>query len=147
MPVKPIPEGYHSVTPYLVVNGADRLIAFLKQAFGAQEIERFQGPNGTIMHAEVKIGDSIIMLGEANERFQARPANLYVYVPDTDAIYHRAVESGATSIMEPANQFYGDRNAGISDPTGNFWWIGTHVEDVSREEMEKRARKAAERAA
>ncbi len=147
MPVKPIPEGYHSVTPYLVVNGADRLIAFLKQAFGAQEIERFQGPNGTIMHAEVKIGDSIIMLGEANEKFQARPANLYVYVPDTDAIYRRAVESGATSIMEPANQFYGDRNAGISDPTGNFWWIGTHVEDVSREEMEKRARKAAERAA
>ncbi len=147
MPVKPIPEGYHSVTPVLTVHGADRLIEFLKQAFGAVELERFQGPNGIIMHAEVKIGDSIIMLGEANERFQARPANLYVYVEDTDAIYRRALQSGANSVMEPANQFYGDRNAGVSDPTGNFWWIGTHIEDVSREELEKRARKTFDKAA
>jgi PhnB protein len=140
MPVKPIPEGYHNVTPYLTAKGVDRLIEFLKRAFGAEEKERFQGPNGVIMHAEVKIGDSIIMLGEANEQWQARPANLYLYVNDTDTTYRRAVETGATSLMEPSDQFYGDRNAGITDPAGNFWWIATHVEDVSREEMERRAK-------
>jgi PhnB protein len=140
MPVKPIPEGYHNVTPYLTVKGANRLIEFLKRAFGAEEKERFQQPDGTIMHAELKIGDSIIMLGEANEKWEARPANLYLYVTDTDTTYRRAVETGATSVMEPSDQFYGDRNAGISDPAGNFWWIATHVEDVSREEMERRAK-------
>jgi uncharacterized glyoxalase superfamily protein PhnB len=147
MPVKPIPEGYHSVTPYLTVHGADRLIEFLKGAFGAEEKERFQRPDGTIMHAELKIGDSIIMLAEANEQWQARPTNLYLYVNDTDSIYRRAVQTGATSLMEPSDQFYGDRNAGISDPAGNFWWIGTHVEDVSREEMERRARAQAQKVA
>ena len=140
MPVKPIPEGYHTVTPYLVVNQAGRVIDFLKQAFGAEESERFLRADGTIMHAELKIGDSMIMLGEANEQWPARPAALYIYVPDTDAAYRRAIEAGAASLMEPADQFYGDRNAGVSDAAGNIWWIGTHVEDVSREEMERRAK-------
>ncbi len=140
MAVKPIPEGYHSVTPCLVVRGADRVIEFLKQAFGAQEIDRFAAPDGRIMHAEVKIGDSMIMLGEASEQFPAQPAALCLYVPDTDVVYRRALEAGARSLREPADQFYGDRSAGVADPSGNSWWIATHVEDVSREEMERRAK-------
>ncbi len=140
MAVNPIPEGYHSVTPYLVVNGAGRLIDFLKQAFGAEERGRFLAPNGSIMHAEVKVGDSIIMLGDANEQVPARPAGLCLYVPDTDAIYRRAISAGATSLRGPEDQFYGDRSAGVTDPTGNTWWINTHVEDVSAKEMERRAK-------
>ncbi len=147
MSARPIPEGSHSITPYLIVRGADRLIEFLKQTFGAEERERFLGPNGTIMHAEVKIGDSLVMLAEANERWPERPTNLYVYVPDTDAVYRRSLESGARSVMEPADQFYGDRNAGVTDPSGNTWWIATHVEDVSREEIERRHRERAKQAA
>ncbi len=147
MAVKPVPEGYHSVTPYLTVRGADQLIEFLKQAFGGKEKERHMRPDGTIMHAEVTIGDSIIMLGEANQQWQPRPASLYLYVEDTDGTYRRALDLGATSVMEPADQFYGDRNAGISDPSGNLWWIATHVEDVSNEELEKRAKAQAQKVA
>lgn len=139
MPVKPIPEGYHSVTPYLVVPGAGRLIEFLKEAFKAEEVERMSQPDGTVMHAEVRIGDSIIMMGESSDKFPAMPAAIYLYVPDVDAVYKRALAAGAASTMEPANQFYGDRNAGVKDPSGNLWWIATHVEDVPREEMAKRA--------
>ncbi|HSB15690.1 MAG TPA: VOC family protein [Bryobacteraceae bacterium] len=139
MPVKPIPEGYHTVTPYLVVPGAGRLIEFLKEAFKAEEVERMSQPDGTVMHAEVRIGDSIIMMGESSDKFPAMPAAIYVYVPDVDAVYKRALAAGAASTMEPANQFYGDRNAGVKDPSGNLWWIATHVEDVPREEMAKRA--------
>jgi uncharacterized glyoxalase superfamily protein PhnB len=140
MAVKPIPDGYHSVTPYLVVKGADNLLGFVKQAFDAVEVhECMRRPDGTIQHAEVRIGDSVVMLGEASGRWAPRPSTLYLYVHDTDAIYRRALEAGATSLMEPANQFYGDRNAGIQDPSGNFWWIATHVEDVSPEEMKRRA--------
>lgn len=139
MPVKPIPEGYHSVTPYLVAPGAGRLIEFLKEAFKAEEVERMSQPDGTVMHAEVRIGDSIIMMGESSDKFPAMPAAIYLYVPDVDAVYKRALAAGAASTMEPANQFYGDRNAGVKDPSGNLWWIATHVEDVPREEMAKRA--------
>lgn len=139
MPVKPIPEGYHSVTPYLVVPGAGRLIEFLKEAFKAEEVERMSQPDGTVLHAEVRIGDSIIMMGEASDKFPAMPAAIYLYIPDVDAVYKRALAAGAASTMEPANQFYGDRNAGVKDPSGNLWWIATHVEDVPREEMAKRA--------
>lgn len=139
MPVKPIPEGYHSVTPYLVVPGAGRLIEFLKEAFKAEEVERMSQPDGTVLHAEVRIGDSIIMMGESSDKFPAMPAAIYLYVPDVDAVYKRALAAGAASTMEPANQFYGDRNAGVKDPSGNLWWIATHVEDVPREEMAKRA--------
>ncbi len=141
MPVQPIPEGYHNVTPYLMVRGADRLIEFLKQAFGAEERgERFRRPDGTIMHAEVKIGDSVVMLGEANEQFPAQPTALCLYVTDTDTTYRRAMDAGGTSLREPEDQFYGDRSAGVADPSGNTWWIATHVEDVSREEMERRVK-------
>jgi PhnB protein len=139
MAVKPIPEGYHSVTPYLAVEGADKLLEFVKRAFDAADRECMRRPDGTIHHAEVKIGDSIVMLAEASGQWKPRPSTLYLYVNDTDETYRRAIEAGATSLMEPANQFYGDRNAGVQDPSGNFWWIATHLEDVSPEEMQRRA--------
>jgi uncharacterized glyoxalase superfamily protein PhnB len=140
MPVKPIPDGYHTVTPYLAVPGAAKLIEFVQQTFDAVQVQEcMKRPDGTVMHAEVKIGDSMVMIGEPTGQWPAMPAALYVYVPDTDAIYRRALKAGATSIMEPADQFYGDRNAGVKDPCGNVWWIGTHMEDVSPAEMERRA--------
>ena len=94
------------------------------------------------MHAEVKLGDSFIMMGEPMGEFKAMPASLYLYVPDTDATYARVIKAGGTSIMEPADQFYGDRNAGVKDTSGNHWWIGTHIEDVSPDELSKRAEAA-----
>jgi uncharacterized glyoxalase superfamily protein PhnB len=100
-------------------------------------------PDGTIMHVEVRIGDSKVMMGEPTGQFQPMPAMLYVYVKDTDATYLSAMRAGATSLMEPADQFYGDRNAGVEDPCGNRWWIATHKEDVPAEEMARRARQAA----
>jgi PhnB protein len=139
MPVKPIPEGYHSVTPYLAVEGADTLLEFVKRAFDAEVHECMRRPDGTIQHAEVKIGDSIVMLGEATDRWKPMPSTLYLYVNDADATYRRALAASATSVMEPATQFYGDRNAGVQDPTGNYWWIATHVEDVPPDELKRRA--------
>lgn len=140
MAVKPIPDGYHSVTPYLVVHGAATLLTFLKQAFDAQERHPpMQRPDGTIMHAEVQIGDSIVMLGEPMGECIPLPGSLYVYVSDADAVYQQALRAGATSLMPPADQFYGDRNAGVKDPVGNHWWIATHQEDVPPEEMATRA--------
>jgi uncharacterized glyoxalase superfamily protein PhnB len=140
MAVKPKPDGYHSVTPYLAVEGAERLLDFLKRAFDAADPhECMRRPDGSIQHAEVKIGDSIVMLADARGQWQPRPSILYLYVDDTDATYRRALEAGATSLMEPATQFYGDRNAGVQDPSGNYWWIATHLEDVSPEELKRRA--------
>src|SRR4051812_5751093 len=124
MAVKPIPEGFHNVTPYMIVDGADKFIDFVKKAFGAQELFRMAQPDGRIGHAEVKIGDSPIMLSDASEKFQAMPCGVYVYVNDCDATYKAAVQAGGVSVMEPANQFYGDRGAGVKDQWGNFWWIG-----------------------
>lgn len=140
MAVKPIPEGYHTVTPYLVVPGAAKLIEFLRHVFDAQEIERMARPDGTVMHAEVRIGDSVVMMGEASGEKPAMPAMLYLYVKDCDATYKRALQAGAISVMEPADQFYGDRNAAVKDASGNQWWMATHVEDVPPEEMARRAR-------
>src|SRR5688500_18311957 len=114
MAVKPIPDGYHSVTPYLGVQGATKLFDFLKRAFDAQEIHNLRQPDGTIMHAEVKIGDSVVMMGEAMGECTPMPGTLYLYVNDADAVYQRALQAGATSTMEPADQFYGDRSAGVT---------------------------------
>lgn len=147
MPVNYIPEGLQSVIPYVIVDDASRLIDFLKNTFGAEETLRHLRPDGTIMHAEVKIGGCGIMLGDATEQWKAQPVSLYVYVPDTDAAYKRALQHGAKSLNEPADQFYGDRNAGVKDPLGNTWWIGTHIEDVSKEELEKRMKQATHKAA
>lgn len=136
--VKPIPDGYHTVTPYLKVEGVAELIDFLKRAFEAVETERLPGPDGKVGHAEVRIGDSVVMMGEAGDG-NPMPAMIYLYVSDTDAAYKRALEAGATSLMEPADQFYGDRNGGVQDPFGNIWWVATRKEDVSAEELRRRA--------
>jgi PhnB protein len=139
MAVRAIPEGFHSVTPYMTIQGVAKLIDFLKQAFEAEEIERMTGPNGAVGHAQLRIGDSMVMMGEAASPEKAMPCAMYLYVNDTDASYKRAIAAGASSIMAPADQFYGDRNAGVKDPSGNFWWIATHVEDVAPEELARRA--------
>ena len=142
MAVKPIPDNYHTVTPYIIIKGAAQLIDFIKQAFDGKELERMAGLDGKIMHAQVKIGDSIIMMGEASGQWEPKPGSLYLYVADTDVTYQKALKAGATSVMEPANQFYGDRNAGVKDPLGNFWWIATHIEDIPPEDLKKRAEAA-----
>ncbi|MBP1150607.1 MULTISPECIES: VOC family protein [Methylocaldum] len=139
MTVKPIPDGFHTVTPFVVVEGVPRLIEFLKTAFGAIECIRIHDAEGRVMHAEVKIGDSIVMMGEAMERRPCIPALLHLYVPDTDATYRAALDAGATSFMAPGDQFWGDRMAGVQDPAGNHWLIATHVEDVEPSEIARRA--------
>lgn len=138
MTVRPIPEGYHSVTPYLVVQGAAKLIDFLKEAFGADETFRMPQPGGTIAHAEVRIGDSIVMMGEAGGEFGPMPAMIHLYVEDADAVYKRALGAGATSVREPKDEFYGDRSGGVKDPFGNQWFIATHKEDVAPDELARR---------
>jgi len=143
MTVKPIPDGYHSVTPYLVVQGVDKLIDFLKKTFDAKEKLRHQRPDGTTAHAEVTIGDSVIMMGDASEQWKAMAAGLYVYVNDVDTTYKRALQAGAKSISEPTDHIYGDRGAGVVDPFGITWWIGTHKEDISPEEVSRRAKSQA----
>ena len=138
--VKPVPEGYHSITPYLTVPGLAKTIEFMKQAFGAEVRELMHGPGGSIMHGEVKIGDSIVMMGEPrpDSPYAARPCNLYLYVPNVDEVYARAIQAGGKSLREPTDEFYGDRSSGVEDPSGNYWWVGTHIEDVSMEEINRR---------
>lgn len=139
-PVKPIPKGFHTVTPYVVADGAERVIRFAKSAFQASlAYEPLMRPDGKVAHAELRIGDSTMMLSDASERAPAAPVMLYVYVPDVDAVYRSALQAGAMSFMQPALQFYGDRSGGVVDPAGNRWFIGTHVEDVSPTELKKRA--------
>jgi PhnB protein len=131
-----IPSVYHSVTPYLTVQGVEQLIDFLKQVFDAQERERITRPDGTIGHAEVRIDGSVVMLSEASDDWKPMPSALYVYVPDTDATYQRALQAGATSLMEPADQFYGDRTYRCRDLEGHFWTVGAPIRTVSVEEAE-----------
>lgn len=140
MGVKPIPDGFHTVTPYLVCEKSTELIGFLKAAFDAVEISRVTDSDGRVMNAEIKIGNSMMMLADSRENFLPTPSSFYLYVLDTDSVYQKALKAGATSILEPADQFYGDRNAGVQDNLGNKWWIATHIEDVSLEEVEKRAK-------
>ncbi len=146
MAVKPIPEGYHSVTPYLTVKGAAKALEFYKRSFGATEVMRMDGPNGTISHAEIKIGDSHVMLSDefpekgmrSPESYGGTPVGIMIYVPDVDGVHGKAVANGAKVEQAPENQFYGDRSSCVVDPFGHRWFISTHVEDVSMEEMEKR---------
>ncbi len=128
--VKPIPEGYHTVTPYLVVPGVAKLIEFTKEAFGAAEVRVFKRPDGSVMHAEIKIGDSLIMMGEAGPGGKHFPGMLHLYMEEVDAVYQRAIRAGATLVREPADQPHGDRMAGVEDAFGNQWWIATHIQDV-----------------
>jgi len=142
MPIKAKPDGYHSVTPYLVVDGAARLIDFLQQTFDAKEVERFAAPGNRVGHAELRIGDSLVMLGDAHGEHKAMQAMLYVYVEDVDATFQRAVAAGGTSVQPPTDHFYGDRSGGVKDPCGNVWYIATHIEDVSPAELKRRAQAA-----
>jgi uncharacterized glyoxalase superfamily protein PhnB len=127
----PLPEGYHSVNPYIVVERAEGLIQFLVEVFGGEEIERELRSDGRIEHGEVRIGDSIVMLSEATERYPARPCVQFVYVDDVDATYRAALAAGATSILEPADQSWGDRVGGVHDPFDNRWWVATHLRPFS----------------
>ena len=141
--VKPIPDGFHTITPYLIVDGAEKIIGFMQKAFGAEYThEPTKRPDGKIMHATLKIGDSMVMISDSSEQAKAMPSMLYLYVPNADASYQQALKAGATSIMEPANQFYGDRGAAVKDAAGNSWFFGTHIEDVAPAEIKKRRRRA-----
>lgn len=145
--VKPIPEGYHSVTPYLIVKDAVRALAFYAEAFGATEVMRFMQPDGRVGHAEIRIGDSHVMLADdapelgykSPQAFGGTPVTMMVYVEDVDATVARAVAAGATLTRPVQDQFYGDRTGGLTDPFGHVWYVATHVEDVSLEEMNRRA--------
>lgn len=137
MAVKPIPEGYHAVTPYLLVEQVARLLHFLREAFGAEVSHPpMADPQGRIMHGEVRIGDSAVMMGKAMDELPPMPSTLYLCV---DATYRRALGAGASSLREAVDEFYGDRNAGVTDPADNHWWIATHQEDVPPEELARRA--------
>lgn len=139
MTVQPIPAGYHTVTPYLAVRGAGDVLAFVKNAFDAVETECVKLPDGTVKHAEVEIGDSRVMIGEATKAgFAPMPACLYLYVEDAAAWFQRAVDAGAEVVDELQDHFYGDRSGGVKDPAGNHWYVATHIEDVTPEEMERR---------
>jgi PhnB protein len=150
MAVKPIPEGYHSVTPYLIIEGAREAIEFYKRAFGAKELFRFPGPDGTVGHAEIKIGDSPIMLADAYpamgyngpKSLGGSPVSLMIYVENVDTIFNQAVQAGATVKEAVSDKFYGDRIGSLIDPFGHVWHVSTHKEDVSMEEMERRAKAA-----
>jgi PhnB protein len=139
MAVKPIPEGFHTITPYLIVENVPKLMEFLANAFGAKELFKMDDPRGGVMHAEMRIGDSVVMMGEAMGEHKPLHGGFYLYVEDVDAVYQRAVQAGGTSTREPTNEFYGDRVGGVKDAFGNNWWIATHVEDVSPDELARRA--------
>ena len=150
MAVKPIPDGYHTVTPYLAVDDATEAIAYYQKAFGAKERVRMETPDGKIGHAELEIGDSLVMLSDPFPQGSTRPpkelggttAGVFMYVEDVDAVVKRAVDTGATVAMEVADQFWGDRFGTIIDPFGHSWSIATHVENVTPEQIAERAREA-----
>jgi PhnB protein len=140
MAVRPIPEGHHTITPYLTVRDASKILDFAKQAFDAEIThEPLKRPDGTIMHAEIKIGDSRVMIAEESEIAKAAPSTLCLYVSNVDGVYQQAVKAGGAKIMEPTDMFYGDRTGGVKDPSGNSWMIATHKEDVAPQELAKRA--------
>ncbi len=147
MAVKPVPDGYHTLTPQLTVRGAAEALDFYRRAFGAVELMRKVGPDGKVMHAEVRIGDSIVMLNDEFPNYDTRsPAtlggasgSLYVYVADVDAAFTRAVGAGASVVMPLQNMFWGDRCGKVQDPFGHAWNLSTHVEDVAPEELDRRA--------
>ena len=139
MATKSIPDGYHSITPSFCVDGAQEFISFIKEVFTAQDRFKMEGPGGKIMHAELSIGDSTVMVSDVMPQWPAKSNSLYVYVDDVDAAYERALKAGATSVRAPENAFYGDRNSSVQDSFGNFWGIATHIEDVPPDEMKKRA--------
>lgn len=150
--VDPVPDGYGTITPYLHVKGAAEALAFYREAFGAEELVRMDGPNGTVMHAEMQLGDSKFMLSDEMEDWgNTSPTtlggsslSLMVYVEDSDAAFARAIEAGAKEVMPPTDHFYGDRSGVVEDPFGHRWNLSTHVEDVSPQEMDRRMKEMME---
>ena len=138
--VKAVPEGFHTVTPYFVVDDATKFIEFVKKAFNGEETFVHKREDGGIMHATLKIGDSTIMLGETMDGMKAEINMIYLYVDDADKIYEQAIAAKAKSIREPKTEFYGDRAGCVKDSWGNTWWISTHVEDVDDKELERRSK-------
>ncbi len=136
---KAVPDGYHTITPYLTVPDAEGMLRFLQEVFGATVVDRHNRPDGTLKHGELQLGDSKVMIGQATQQFTPRPQTLYVYLPDVDTIYQRAISSGGKSLTLVADQYYGDRSGGFEDPAGNWWWVATHIEDVAPDEMQRRA--------
>jgi PhnB protein len=136
--VNPIPQGFHTITPYLIVSDASRLIDFIKKSFNATEIDRFETDN-TILHAILQIGDSKIMISDSNQNMKPMPCFLYLYVDNVDETFQCAIAAGAISMREPTDEFYGDRGAGVLDFAGNNWYIATHKKDVSRDELKRLA--------
>ena len=137
--VKPIPEGYPRVCPNLVVEGADELIGFLTSAFGANLRVRNANADGTVAHAELQIGDSVVMVSDAEAPDEITRASLHLYVEDVDGVYAAALAAGGTAEGPPENRFWGDRTVNIFDPAGNRWWVSTHIEDLTEEEIAERA--------
>jgi PhnB protein len=138
-PVQPIPDGYTTVTPWIIVKGAAKLMDYLKAAFGAEEIACVPNGDGTIGHAEMRIGTAIVMLFDAKDDWPPTPSYIRLFVEDGDAVYQRALKAGGTSITEMTTLAFGDRVGRVSDPAGNIWWIQTRLEDLTPEEMGKRA--------
>jgi PhnB protein len=136
--VRPIPEGYYTVTPFVITRDSAKLLDFVKEAFGAQELGRVYSEDGSIGHAETRIGDSVVMMFDARKGWPDTPSFLRLYVEDCDATYQNALDTGATSVTRPTNAPWGDRVCRVRDPLGNLWWIHTRSEDLSPEEMEKR---------
>lgn len=136
-----VPEGFHTVTPYLIVNDASKLIEFLKNAFNAEQTFILRGENNSVTHATVKIGDSTIMLADAMDGMPQQTAMLYIYVDDADAAHKKAVQAKGISIHEPTTEFYGDRAGAVKDEWGNMWWVATQVEQVEEAELKRRADK------
>lgn len=133
-----IAEGFGSVTPFIIVDNANELLVFMREALGAKEVKTLYHQDGTLWHAQMQIGDSMIMVGDAMRK-TALPGAIFLYVDDADAFYQRALKAGAQSLSEPADQFYGDRVAGVTDRFGNTWWFATHQQDIPAEELERRA--------
>jgi len=133
------PEGMHTVHPYVMVENVEGLIAFIESVFGGQLKYKLDRPDGSVMHAEIRIGDSVVMAGEPMDEYGAFPASIYIYVPDCDRVYAKALEYGALSVMVPADMKHaGERYGGVRDAHGNIWWIATHVEDLTPEEQARR---------
>jgi len=139
--VKAIPDRFHSITPFLVMEGADEFADFVEKAFDGKVINMVRTEDDRVMHASAQIGNSLIIFTDAMKNYPATTSRLYLYVEDSDAVYKQALKAGGTSLREPITEFYGDHSGGVKDAWGNEWWISTHVEDVDDEEMEKRKRK------
>jgi uncharacterized glyoxalase superfamily protein PhnB len=143
MPVKPVPDGYSTITPYIMSADPGRLITFLKDAFGGELFHVSRQGDGKIIHAQVRILDSVVMVGGADSGYPAEKSSFYLYLNDVDKIFQQALDAGAEKVFDLADQIHGDRMGGVKDPTGNTWWLAAHIEEVTEEEMARRFKQRA----